>query len=485
VDTPIDETTCKFLLPAANVRVSAEFEPDIYAVSIGSLSHGAISANPENGLPGTEITLTVTPDEDYRLKSGSLKYTGAAGDTSIDETTLKFSLPGADVTVAAEFEAMPYREIGSAADLAKIGADYPSDGNYILTNDITLNNWTPLCADGARSFSGVFNGNGKTITLQSFSDAAIQNNSYIGIFGYVKGASDVEKATLKNVAIVSSANHASTRDGGQSIGLLAGYAERAVIKGITLSGSFSFSSLIGVVYVGGVAGWIQYNTLVEDCSGSMTLSVTGGYDVPLDPNIVVYSSVGGIVGFFKKASEIRNCHNTGAVSGSAPRPSNALVDERGGVTDTGDLGGGGGTANDPSHAQIFVGGITGGSYYGFLPAADYSGLVENCSSSGNISATAGGWWAFAGGIAGTICGNGDTLPTQITNCAASGQIYAVSAYAYAGGVVAYLYSQARASKCSFTGTLKYYNYFGYGRLAGYISGGAVLSDGDNSIVLTP
>jgi hypothetical protein len=203
--------------------------------------------------------------------------------------------------------------------------------------------------------------------------------------------------------------------------------------------------------------------------------------VPLDPNIVVYSSVGGFVGFFKEASEIRNCHNTGNVTGIAPPVDPALVEERGGTTSAGD----GGSANDPNHAQIYVGGITGGSYYGFLQYAGYSGIVEACSSNGNITATAAGWWAFAGGIAGCICGSSDMLPSRITNCTAGGQIYAQSSYAYAGGVTAYVYSEAVVSKCSFTGTIRESNYFSVGRLAGYISGGGQLADGDNSIILTP
>jgi len=71
-----------------------------YTVTIGTLTNGSITANPTNGIAGTEITLTVNPEDLYRLKGGTLKY----GSTAIDETILKFILPAVDVTITAQFE---------------------------------------------------------------------------------------------------------------------------------------------------------------------------------------------------------------------------------------------------------------------------------------------------------------------------------------------------------------------------------------------
>jgi hypothetical protein len=75
-----------------------------YSVTIGTLTHGKIVANPTSGVEGTEINLTVTPEENYQLKEGTLKY----GTTAIDETTKKFNLPASDVMITAEFELIPY-----------------------------------------------------------------------------------------------------------------------------------------------------------------------------------------------------------------------------------------------------------------------------------------------------------------------------------------------------------------------------------------
>jgi hypothetical protein len=101
--TAINEATLKFNLPATNVIVTAEFElisSSIYNVTIGTLTNGSIVANPTSGIEGTEITLTVTPNNGYKLKTGTLKY----GKTAINEATLKFNLPATNVIVTAEFE---------------------------------------------------------------------------------------------------------------------------------------------------------------------------------------------------------------------------------------------------------------------------------------------------------------------------------------------------------------------------------------------
>jgi hypothetical protein len=75
-------------------------DPKTYNVTVESLTNGSIIATPTSGVEGTEITLTVNPDDLYKLKVGTLKY----GSTNIDETLLKFNLPTEDVIITAEFE---------------------------------------------------------------------------------------------------------------------------------------------------------------------------------------------------------------------------------------------------------------------------------------------------------------------------------------------------------------------------------------------
>ena len=80
--------------------IGCDTEPVIYTVTIGTLTNGSITATPDRGTVGTEISLTVTPHSGYQLKAGTLKY----GSVSINESTKKFNLPAENVTVTAEFE---------------------------------------------------------------------------------------------------------------------------------------------------------------------------------------------------------------------------------------------------------------------------------------------------------------------------------------------------------------------------------------------
>ncbi|GHU48705.1 hypothetical protein FACS1894200_06310 [Spirochaetia bacterium] len=93
-----------FNLPAANVTVTAEFEPlppDRYSVTIAPLYYGFISPSLQNGPAGTVVALAISPYPGYRLKSGSLKYNDG---TEHPIAGSSFSLPAANVTVTAEFE---------------------------------------------------------------------------------------------------------------------------------------------------------------------------------------------------------------------------------------------------------------------------------------------------------------------------------------------------------------------------------------------
>jgi hypothetical protein len=99
----------------------------------------------------------------------------------------------------------------------------------------------------------------------------------------------------------------STRDMGQAVGPPTGYANRAEITGVAHSGSLTFTVTDkAVVNVGGAAGRIEYKTAVKGCTGSMIITVNGGYDAPVDPNIVIESSVGAFVGLFKYVKLFQN-----------------------------------------------------------------------------------------------------------------------------------------------------------------------------------
>lgn len=119
------ENTYTFEMPAADVTVSAEFEPvkaKTYSVTINSSNNGTVTADKTTDLKaGDTVILTVTPADDMyklaQLAENGLKvtYTDAAGTAQpvevaegTEANTYTFEMPAADVTVAAQFTVVKY-----------------------------------------------------------------------------------------------------------------------------------------------------------------------------------------------------------------------------------------------------------------------------------------------------------------------------------------------------------------------------------------
>ena len=68
-----------------------------YSITVAETENGTVSASASKAAEGTEITVTVTPDANYVLKEGSLRYNG----TVIEDN--KFTMPAENVTITAEF----------------------------------------------------------------------------------------------------------------------------------------------------------------------------------------------------------------------------------------------------------------------------------------------------------------------------------------------------------------------------------------------
>lgn len=119
------ENTYTFEMPAADVTVSAAFEPvkvETYSVTIKSSDYGEVKADKTADLKaGDTVILTVTPADDMyklaQLAENGLKvtYTDAAGTAQpvtvaegTEANTYTFEMPAADVTVAAQFTVVKY-----------------------------------------------------------------------------------------------------------------------------------------------------------------------------------------------------------------------------------------------------------------------------------------------------------------------------------------------------------------------------------------
>lgn len=106
-----------FVMPQANVTVSAEFQKIPYTISFAAMSNGAVTAS-KNGQPvsetnpanyGDTITLTATPDSGFALSSLSVKDSrNTMMELSGNGDTRTFTMPASNVTVSATFEGAPY-----------------------------------------------------------------------------------------------------------------------------------------------------------------------------------------------------------------------------------------------------------------------------------------------------------------------------------------------------------------------------------------
>lgn len=96
--------------------------------------------------------------------------------------------------VAVIGSAMGQTEIRTAEELAAIGTDKETlSGSYILKNDLTLDDWVSIgwmTHDGEMGFSGTFDGNGHTITINSFGPE--MDNRSVGLFGVIDGKGEVK-----------------------------------------------------------------------------------------------------------------------------------------------------------------------------------------------------------------------------------------------------------------------------------------------------
>lgn len=211
-----------------------------------------------------------------------------------------------------------YTPIYTIADLAGINSN-PA-GKYILMNDIDMtketspggtwdtgHGWTPL-----DEFSGVFDGNGHYIIGMHIYGKYHGN---IGLFSKVSSVKNsAEDAVIKNVGIVNcdiniiGESFKGTINIGGIAGFeyTAGFESAATISQCFVSGAIQYSGdNTDSVYIGGIVGKADYNSIVQDCYNMATISAIENQRRSGTINI------GGIAGY--DISSISNCYNMGNI----------------------------------------------------------------------------------------------------------------------------------------------------------------------------
>jgi len=184
--------------------------------------------------------------------------------------------------------------IYTAEQMNDIGVDPDDwDKHFKLMADIDLSGYTGTyfsiigyfaSPSYNKPFTGVFDGNGHTISNFSYTST---DANYVGLFGYVHG----ENAQIKDLGLIDPNVDAGT---GDYVGSLVGFGG-PITNCYAQGGSIS-----GTTNVGGLAGGIAWGTI----SNCYYLATVSGI-----------TDVGGLVGW--NEGQITNCYSSGDVSGDS------------------------------------------------------------------------------------------------------------------------------------------------------------------------
>lgn len=155
-------------------------------------------------------------------------------------------------------------------------------GNYQLTADITV---TAPYANDFADFSGTFDGNGHTVTLEISGDS-----DYQALFAKLAAG-----AVVKNVMVDGEVT------GTDNIGGIAGIATNATIIACANKATVAATGR----YVGGLVGKGTGLTMTS-CYNQGAVSSTRTRPI----------NMGGIAGYVDGGASVENCYNTGSITGS-------------------------------------------------------------------------------------------------------------------------------------------------------------------------
>jgi hypothetical protein len=396
--------------------------------------------------------------------------------------------------------------ITSAAELEKIGTDpvyYPIDGEYVLAADLVLTDWepVPIAITAEPAFTGTFEGDGHTITLSSFSSAALSDTTaddtaYLGIFRQIEeGAVYDLRVTLALDALAPTSSPNAAYFGG-----VTGSATDTTFNRIAINGTLNLEWNVaytdygtGFLYAGGVSG-DNSNVTITNSSNSAAIDVittTQGSS----------SYTGGLIGR-GDIVVMENCSASGDINAEGPGYNTSAGGAAGYVTQTkisgthttGSVTLAGTTTDFTGYNfwQVYAGGLAGYSGYSsiinkcsstagivtsFAPYPYSGGLVgynygvsrypdptdsgseiSQCFADKTVNAVSQSSTADAfGGLpdAGGLVGYNSIINSKVENCYARGDVAAITdgQYAWAGGLAGANANNSVISKCYATGTV--------------------------------
>ena len=441
--------------------------------NIGNEATGELTIAPAGEQAGS---FQVSPESIANIEAGGTETFTVQPVSGLAEGTYTATVTvggGNDITANLDVSFRVFAnliEITTAEQLAEIGDELPSDGSYILMDNLVLEDWTPVTNTKTAPFTGTFLGNEKKITIDSFdpdvlnTDPDLRLVGYIGVFGYIQSGR-VENLTVNlNMPDEQQISNATPGLGkAQYIGAVAGYAEDTVFENITVLGDINLSKPDGGdIFLAGISGYLKGGSITTS-TGAANLTAQEPYPAGNGP---AYAA--GLAGRIDLA-EIRESSVSGAIRAYSNRGT-AYVGGATGYTRSSSLYkitvsatiNGEASKNFAGIAtfgnRIYAGGVTG-----FIGGPDRSSEIRQCAVTGNVTGTsyapiAGENTIFVGGIAGMTGVSGQ--PVLITDSYSRGNVTAMTAPVFsgtnatlfAGGIVGQV-SLATVQNCYATGII--------------------------------
>ena len=344
-------------------------------------------------------------------------------------------------------EQNPY-EISTATQLKAINNNLSAC--YKLTANIDLNgeDFTPLGNAESGTFSGIFDGNGFTI-----SNLNVFSGKFAGLFGCNEG-------TIKNVKL-SGIYVYGTRYIGGVVGQNTTLG--SVFNCSVSSGDIEADDGINKIYAGGIIGYNE--GFVEG-----TFSNNANLKINNESSSAV---AGGIIGQNNSAYSltITNSKNTGNVS-SPSSGSGGFV----GSNNSGDL-----TITDCTNS----GNVSAAYYSGGFVGYNNSGTltITDCTNTGNVSSSD---YSYLDSYSGGFVAHNDSGTLTITDCTNAGNVSSDSDsdYSYSGGFVGYNSGDLTITDCTNSGNVSSSSSFSSSSSGGFVgynkSGTLTITDCTNS-----
>jgi hypothetical protein len=398
------------------------------------------------------------------------------------------------LAAARNFQRVPNATpISTQSDLANIGVGFPANGDFFLTTNLSLTNWTPVCdpTAGFRPFTGTFDGAGYSITIGDFNPTALGNNTYLGIFATTASSALIQNLTVYLVpgsittpaqyiaGVVGSSQSTTFKDvavGGVNLNVTANGAANPSIGGITgqaLGDTFIGDATTGSISVtinstgtsnsalGGIAGAADSTTQFSGISATADLTASYPADTAADNDNSFY--VGGVAGD-SEGAVYTDIKVGGSIKVNAGMPFNGDYTNFNLLAVGGIIGyaNGGSITDSASSAAItaesdntvsVAGGLVGRG--ATTSTASSALLITNGVGTGSVTSTGGQTATSAAGIAGyvtnTTITNSHTTAGTITASAPSGAGAYDVYQAYAGGLVGYSGNLSTITLSSSTG----------------------------------